>query len=400
MAKKLIINNFFVTIHQRLSIINHKYSENVRKADRNINMIKIAYYISDHGYGHATRDIAIIRELLEHFDDIKISICTSEPLEFLKRSLVNNEERINFRDIKNDFGYCVTHDLKIHPTKTKRKVKRWLNNWQYYIKREMRFLKKNKINILISDIPPQPLICASKLKIPSIAVTNFTWYEVYKDLFSKENFIKKIKEAYTKADKGLILPFETGNLPFKSKKRIGLISRKITKKYKQKRKEMGVNPTENLVFVGVGKSYFNTKKTKFKISETIKKNYSFLTSSGYDLMPFPHYEIPDKATESQNYINACDFVISKFGYGVVSEALRGKIPMALTTRGIIEDVEGIKKLKKYNLAIAISRGAFFSCNWSNIFNHLKKLKYDSSDLPGRYTNRGEAEIVNQIKYLI
>ena len=37
-------------------------------------MIRIAYYISDHGFGHATRSIAIIRYLIDNLPEIKVFI--------------------------------------------------------------------------------------------------------------------------------------------------------------------------------------------------------------------------------------------------------------------------------------------------------------------------------------
>ena len=49
-------------------------------------MNNIAFYISDHGFGHASRSIAIIRELIKK-DNLKIYIKTSSPLELIKNSL-------------------------------------------------------------------------------------------------------------------------------------------------------------------------------------------------------------------------------------------------------------------------------------------------------------------------
>ena len=48
-------------------------------------MKKIIYYITDHGKGHATRSIAIIRELINQ--NIEVVIRNSNSLELLKRSL-------------------------------------------------------------------------------------------------------------------------------------------------------------------------------------------------------------------------------------------------------------------------------------------------------------------------
>ena len=66
-------------------------------------MPTIAYFIDDHGYGHASRNIAIIRSLLECNLEISIIILTSKPLPFIKQSLhsSDNEDRIKFHEFYN-----------------------------------------------------------------------------------------------------------------------------------------------------------------------------------------------------------------------------------------------------------------------------------------------------------
>ncbi|WP_335699289.1 hypothetical protein [Neobacillus drentensis] len=60
-------------------------------------MTTIAYYISDYGYGHASRSIAIIRKLLEE-SEVKIIVCHSFALSFIKASL--NSDSVSYRNIK------------------------------------------------------------------------------------------------------------------------------------------------------------------------------------------------------------------------------------------------------------------------------------------------------------
>ena len=46
--------------------------------------------------------------------------------------------------------------------------------------------------------------------------------------------------------------------------------------------------------------------------------------------------IPPEEVETQNYIAMCDLIVSKPGYGTVSEAIRAKIPMFLLKRDGVE----------------------------------------------------------------
>ncbi len=357
----------------------------------------IAYYITDHGYGHATRDIAIIRSLLENFDGLRITICCSKPLDFIRKSIKQHGSRVKFRDVRNDFGYYTDDELKIQKTKTKDEVETWVKNWKDYIDREKQFLQRENIELVTSDIPPQPFICANELDIPSIGISNFTWYELYKGLFGETEPVKQIESAYQKADLGLILPFETGETPFEEEKKIGLVSRRPTKSYREQRKEMGIEENEKLVYLGVGKSYPNKKKSKFSIPGEIRERYSFLVSSGYDLLPDPDYSIPVDVTESQDYINACDLIVSKFGYGIASEGVKSKIPMLLTSRDILEDKKGIEKLRNFKVAKKISKCDFFTGKWLDKIEESKTLKYNYKNISARYEIDGTKEIIKNIR---
>jgi predicted glycosyltransferase len=47
-------------------------------------MKKIAYYISDYGFGHATRSSGIIKDLLQEIVDVEITVCNSFAMPFLQ----------------------------------------------------------------------------------------------------------------------------------------------------------------------------------------------------------------------------------------------------------------------------------------------------------------------------
>ncbi|OKO92449.1 hypothetical protein BRO54_2352 [Geobacillus proteiniphilus] len=72
-------------------------------------MKTIAYYISDYGFGHAARSVALIRQLLKMEEEVRIIICHSFALQFLRESL-QGENRIVFRTLETDIGYVLRKD--------------------------------------------------------------------------------------------------------------------------------------------------------------------------------------------------------------------------------------------------------------------------------------------------
>jgi hypothetical protein len=96
----------------------------------------------------------------------------------------------------------VANGLATDKEKTYEQMKTWVNEWDGFIKEEKQFCKSHNINLIVSDMAPQPFIIAKELGLPSVAITNFTWHCIYSYLFSKnDEHVKKIKEAYLLAGK-------------------------------------------------------------------------------------------------------------------------------------------------------------------------------------------------------
>ncbi len=363
-------------------------------------MKRIAYYISDHGYGHASRSVALIRKLIEKLKNIEIYVKSSYPLKFLRNSLINNSE-IKFQRVKNDFGYVSDENIEINPKKIENRYKNWQSTWESYIFKEKEFCKSRKIDLVISDIAPQPFIVSDELGIPSIGISNFTWYEIYEDIFKEIEKLKKLKKAYQKANIGLILPLETDLDPFNRRQKIGLISRENNKNYQTVREEMGASENEIIIYFGVGKSYFNNRKSEIQFPDELREDYSVLVSSGYNLIDNPDYIIPEDETESQDYIGACDLIISKFGYGVVSEGIRSRTPMILAKRNILEDEKGMEKLIELGIGEEVSRNDLINGKYVEKVRKIFDGKYDFyQNVPKRFKDDGSKEAIRMIQSLL
>lgn len=117
-------------------------------------------FISDHGLGHATRSVTIIRSLLECDLEISINIHTSKPLSLVQKSLTTSEEpqRIDFHEQLNYLGFIgdkITGQIDHHSTA--KEVNSWIQDWHSsYLFDEYRYLKSRDVDLIISDIAPTP----------------------------------------------------------------------------------------------------------------------------------------------------------------------------------------------------------------------------------------------------
>ncbi|MEK4649034.1 hypothetical protein MKY22_14005 [Exiguobacterium sp. FSL W8-0210] len=331
--------------------------------------MNIAYYISDYGYGHATRSIAIIRELLKKNSKITITICHS----FASKLLMNSfdDKRIKFRAVPTDIGYILNSDtLELDSEKMNEMYEEYLSSRPQKIKDEMDFLKQNHIACVITDIYANAIEAADVLNILSIGISNFLWSDVYENII-EESKLRVMKNAYKKMSH--YLPLE-GNI--NSTKTYGYFSRAINMRDVRRIKdELNATSKNTIIFFGLGMKIDHSYQFSNKSPIWSTKGCKFIVSSHIDIDHPNVYKIPVTYTETQNYIAASDFTITKPGWSTVSEAICGESRIILINRtSLIEDQATIKKLETENYCKVFSVEDLSKLIFnSTLINYLKEM---------------------------
>ena len=129
-------------------------------------MKKILFYVSEHGLGHLTRSIALIRELEK---EAQIMIRNSNE-SFLKKAVPS----IPTFSGKTDQGPIISENsISIDWKKTFNSITDWYSNFNSNVENEYNFIKKMKPDVIISDISPIPLSASKKFDIRSITFLGF-----------------------------------------------------------------------------------------------------------------------------------------------------------------------------------------------------------------------------------
>lgn len=305
--------------------------------------MNIAYYISDYGYGHATRSVAIIRELLKRNPETMITICHSFASELLTNSFDDN--RVILRVVPTDVGYVLNLDtLELDPEKMEKMYDDYLNFRTQKIQDEIDFLKKSQISCVISDIYSNAFEAADELNILSIGISNFLWSDVYESLI-EDSKLKVMKRAYSKMSYFLQLE---GSI--NSANTYDYFSRAINEEeVKRIKDELKTSPADTIIFYGLGMKIDHSHQLSNESFLWSNENCKFIVSSHIDINHPNVFKIPDDYIETQNYIAASDFTVTKPGWSTVSEALCGKSRILLLDRAsFIEDQATINKLKSKN----------------------------------------------------
>lgn len=273
-------------------------------------MKTILYYITDHGKGHATRSIAIIRELQKF--DINVIIVNSNSVEFIQNSI----PEIQIIPHKTDVGLIVKDDaVSVDEDKSKFEMSKWIYSLEEHAKEEKERISKLNPDLIISDISAMPLLVAKSMNIPSIAISNFSWYD--SSNFLEKDTLEILKQAYDCASIAIKLPFGTPMKHFKNSYEVGIVARKTERTKQQIKTQLGIDDSEYVVLYAMGTESYKIKCSHDKNIRILSMNSSVINSRISNVSTW---------TEGQELVYISDLVICKNGYGMISECLSNGIP--------------------------------------------------------------------------
>lgn len=369
-------------------------------------MLNLFIFVSSFGFGHLTRTIALVRNIMENSDKVNIHfIGPNEHCNFFIQSLKTNSKqainRVKIKRFQTDLGlYYDKYSLEPN-------IKKSLTNaFEFYVKQkrerieELKKIVGNYSNsIIYSDISPLAFDVAEELNIFSIAASNFDWYSVFanldvKDSESKEKqqeVSKSLRGSYRKSD--ILIRFPLSDLksfiPLGKKKSIdvGFFARKktITKDEFQRRFKIPRNYSTAYISYGM-----NISLDLEKLNSLLKQNPSlpvhFFTSNINDSKSdIP--SIPSDETESQNWIGNSDFFIGKPGWGSLSECIMNEVKMLLIPiKSNFESQILLQKTLKLGGTKILSQEEFQEMDWVKKLDNFMIPEYkDNIDKSGANT---------------
>jgi len=169
--------------------------------------MKIAFYVTSHGFGHASRISALVTEFIKFGCDCYI--ITDRP----KFLFPKESSYCHIIERQTDTGMIQDTWKAPSVTETFSKLEEFWSHKEEIVDLECTFLLEKGIELLVVDIPYIPILAAKRLNIPVYAITNFDWYFNYIELVDKATpssilkILMEIKTIYQQCDKSYILPF-------------------------------------------------------------------------------------------------------------------------------------------------------------------------------------------------
>ena len=309
----------------------------------------LAFYVSSHGFGHMTRCLAIIEELLETTDHRIYLASGAFQNSFARVYLARFGDRVTYNDIRTEVGLVnQPNSLQVDIPRLEHELTDFIASWDTAVTAELAILHNLPVACVISDISAIGILVGERMGVRNIGIANFTWCEQYEHLGLSDTIIARFREVYAKLDLlieyDLMLPAPKLPVP---RKQIGFICRRF-------------NPARiTAIKAQYGPSIFITCGKSADLDTIQVDNYTgtiFITS-GINITATGNatvVQLPVETFDTHNYLAASDTVIAKAGWGTIAEALLSKRNLVLIEReGVLEDTENINELKRRGVAVSI-----------------------------------------------
>jgi len=291
----------------------------------------IAYYVTAHGFGHGTRSCDVLAALARLRPDVELVVVTDLAEGFLRSRLPFGN--VSIRPGRFDVGMVQRDSLRVDLAATLADGARFLARASALLAAEESFLRARGIVAVVADIPAIPLVAAANVGLPSIAVGNFGWDHIYEEYAGAdprwEPLVAHFREGYARADVLLRLPFAGPMRAFREHVNLPLVATKGTNRRAELAERYGI-PTDT-VWALLSFAAIEWDAQAIEKIDSIR---------GIELLSLPPLEVPgsrvkvlDRAVVPySDLLASCDVVVTKPGYGVVSECAVNDKPIVWSPR--------------------------------------------------------------------
>jgi hypothetical protein len=279
-------------------------------------MFRFAIYVSNHGYGHATRMATLASEFIKF--GIFIHIRSARP-DFLFSDL--NADYYRQEDVFCDVGVKHGKDLIPDIAATKSALINLMRDRLKIIEREVDFLRKEKIDLIIADVPWLVIEAGTYAKVPVVAISNFDWLFIYADLFKQDSRMRPVLNTifglYQRVEQVYRLPLSSSSSmgAFRKCEKVGLLVNRKESTYNL-RKDHGLNEKDPILLCTFG----GEGSMALDYDQLCKSFPGYVVSAQQGISAHNHVEI-SSACSFSDLIQNVDLILTKPGYSTFAEAL-------------------------------------------------------------------------------
>ncbi|KAL3567126.1 hypothetical protein D5086_032541 [Populus alba] len=213
-----------------------------------------AYYVTGHGFGHATRVVEVVRHLI--LEGHIVHVVTAAP-DFVYTSAIQSP-RLFLRKELLDCGAVQCDALTVDRIASLEKYSETaVIPRETILATEVKWLQSIKADLVVSDVVPVACRAAADAGIRSVCCTNFSWDFIYAEYVvdagsQHRSIVLQIAEDYSHCEFLIRLPGYCPMPAFRDVLDVPLVVRGLHKSRAEVRKELGVEEDVKLVIFNFG----------------------------------------------------------------------------------------------------------------------------------------------------
>jgi hypothetical protein len=330
----------------------------------------VCFYISGHGFGHASRQIEIVNALGAASPSTPILIRTSA-----QRWLFDRTLRVPVQLVPGecDTGVVQLDSLHLDAAETIRRAANFHRTLPDRARVEAGFLRDHGVTLVIADAPPLACAAASAAGLPAVVVSNFTWDWIYEgyvhEIDQAPGLVDTLREIYALADAGWRLPMHGGfetiapllDVPF-----VARHARHPRSEVREICRLPGDTPVALVSFGGYGVRDIDLARLdcldRYVVLVTHDGTFEGPVPRGVALVAEP--QLYSAGFRYEDVVAAVDVVMTKPGYGIISECVANDTALLYTSRGRFAEYDVlVREMPRYLRCGYIDHAGLFAGRW-------------------------------------
>jgi len=349
----------------------------------------LCYYITGHGFGHAVRATQVIKSLPP---GLPLILKTTAPERLFREELSGRE--FSYVSAEYDCGCLQSDSVTVLRRETLTHYGEIARANTARLPGEVAFLRKHGVRCVASDVPSFPLYAAREAGVPGVAIANFTWHDIYSEYVETEAdaaLLRQMAGEYAAATLACLTPLNVPTVGdvFPNIERVPLVARRGQPSREALVEALGIPCDKRLALLYLGGWGLDVDWAALEQWT----DWVFLLDS-----PLPQIVANVHAFDARRWRYAdvaasVDAVVSKAGYGTLTECIANSVPLVYLPRsGFREHESLVLGMNAWGGGIEISEAAFFAGEWGNALRSALHARPD----PNVFPTNGAEVIANQL----
>ncbi len=246
---------------------------------------------------------------------------------------------------------------------------------------EAAWLEREGVRLVVCDVAPAPLAAAAIAGIPSFAVVNFTWVEIFRAQAARDprvaSAVRQWRRDYASAGLALRTPLHLPMPYLRRVRDIPLIARPGRSCRRRLEAHLGVPRGTRIVLVYLG-IWGHDAMPFARLAEL--PGVAFVT---FWPTPAPVVHLDTRAWSFPDVVASVDAVVAKPGYGTAGECMANGTPTVYYPRPEFAEYPALREgLDAWGGAVRISRRDLLACRWRGALDEAFALDPPRADASG------------------